>query len=77
MNMGRLPKVTADKVIRVLERAGFFLARQSGSHKIYKNKEGKRVTVPYHGRKTLHPKVLRSILRDADLTVEKFKEFLK
>jgi predicted RNA binding protein YcfA (HicA-like mRNA interferase family) len=75
--MERLPRVTASEVIRALERARFFLARQSGSHKIYKNKEGKRVTVPYHAGRTLHPKVLQSILRDADLTVEKFKELLK
>jgi len=29
----KLPRVTADEAIRSLERAGFFLARQSGSHK--------------------------------------------
>ncbi|HAF70300.1 MAG: hypothetical protein XD60_1509 [Acetothermia bacterium 64_32] len=75
--MERLPRVTADEVIKALQRAGFFFARQSGSHKIYKNKEGKRVTVPYHAGRTLHPKVLQSILRDADLTVEIFKELLE
>jgi len=75
--MEKLPRVTADEVIRALERAGFFLTRQSGSHKIYKNVEGKRVTIPYHAGKTLHPRVLQSILRDADLTVERFKELLK
>ena len=73
----KLPRVPASKVINVLERVGFVLARQSGSHKIYKNREGKRVTVPYHSGKTLHPKVLRSILRDADLTVERFKELMR
>ena len=73
----KLPRVTADKVIRVLERIGFFLARQSGSHKIYKNREGKRVTVPYHSGKTLHPKVLKSILRDANLSVEEFLKLLE
>jgi len=73
----KLPKVTAADAIRVLEKAGFSFKRQSGSHKIYKNKEGKRVTVPYHSGKILHPKVLASILRDANLTVEKFKELLK
>lgn len=75
--MEKLPRVTADEVIRVLEQVGFFLARQSGSHKIYKNAEGKRVIVPYHAGKTLHPKVLQSILRDVELTVKKFKELLK
>jgi len=74
---GKLPRVPADKVTKVLERVGFVLARQSGSHKIYKNREGKRVTVPYHPGKILHPKVLRSILADADLTVEKFKELMR
>jgi predicted RNA binding protein YcfA (HicA-like mRNA interferase family) len=73
----KLPRVTPAEAVRVLERVGFLLARQSGSHKIYKNKEGKRVTVPYHRGRTLHPKVLQSILRDANLTVEGFKELLK
>ncbi len=73
----RLPRVTADEVIKVLEHAGFSLVRQSGSHKIYRNKEGKRVTVPWHARKTLHPKLLQSILRDADLSLERFRELLR
>ncbi len=73
----KLPRVTAADVIRVLEQAGFYFSRQSGNHKIYKNKKGRRVTVPYHSGKILHPKVLASILRDSDLTVEKFKELLK
>jgi predicted RNA binding protein YcfA (HicA-like mRNA interferase family) len=42
--MEKLPRVTAAEAIKVLERAGFLLVRQSGSHKMYKNKEGKRVT---------------------------------
>jgi predicted RNA binding protein YcfA (HicA-like mRNA interferase family) len=75
--MEKLPRITAAEVIKVLERAGFLLVRQSGSHKIYKNNEGKRVTVPYHTGRTLHPKVLQSILRDANLTVKSFKDLLK
>ncbi|MCD6207301.1 MAG: type II toxin-antitoxin system HicA family toxin [Methanosarcinales archaeon] len=55
----------------------FILVRQSGSHKIYKSSEGRRVTVLYHSKKVLHPKVLRSILIDADLTVEQFKELMR
>lgn len=75
--MERLPRVTASEVIRVLKRAGLFLTRQSGSHKIFKSRDGKRVTVPFHRGKTIHLKVLSYILRDADLSVEKFKELLK
>ena len=72
----RLPRVTAAEVIRVLERAGFALARESGSHKIHKNAAGRRVTMPYHAGAILHPKVLRSILRDAELTVAQMEALL-
>ena len=68
--MAKLPRLTAREIIARLEKSGFSLARQSGSHMIYKNAAGKRVTVPFHASKVLHPKVLRSILRDAGLTPE-------
>jgi predicted RNA binding protein YcfA (HicA-like mRNA interferase family) len=69
--MPKLPRLTARQITAVLEKAGFSLARQSGSHMIYKNASGKRVTIPFHAAKILHPKVLKSILRDADISVEK------
>jgi predicted RNA binding protein YcfA (HicA-like mRNA interferase family) len=73
----KLPRVSAADAIRVLEKAGFYLVRQSGSHKIFKNAEGKRATIPFHSGKELHPKILKSILRDADLAVEEFLELMK
>ena len=74
--MPKLPRLTASQIVAVLEKAGFSLARQSGSHMIYKNPAGKRVTVPFHAAKILHPKVLRSILRDADLSLEALDNLL-
>lgn len=41
----KLPRITAADVVKFLEKIGFFLSRQSGSHKIYKNRDGKRTTV--------------------------------
>ena len=73
----KLPRLKPNEIIKVLEKLGFFLSRQSGSHKIFKNRKGKRVTVPYHSGKTLHPKVLKSILKDADITVEELKKLLR
>lgn len=72
----KLPRIAAKEVIRAVEKSGFFFVRQSGSHKIYKNKEGRRVTVPYHSGKILHPKLLKSILKDAGLTDEEFKKLI-
>ena len=72
----KLPRVTASEIIKVLEKCGFALTRQSGSHKIYKNAEGRRATVPFHSAKILHPKVLKSIMNEADLSIEDLKRYL-
>jgi predicted RNA binding protein YcfA (HicA-like mRNA interferase family) len=69
----RLPRVSAAQAAKALEKAGFHLARQSGSHRIYRSDAGLRVTLPYHGSRILHPKVLKSILEDAKLTIEEFR----
>lgn len=68
----KLPRVTSSQIIKALEKLGFSFSRQSGSHKIYKNDQGKRVTVPSHKGKILHPKVLKSILKDADASLDEF-----
>ena len=73
----RLPRLTAKEIIRVLEQRGFALIRPSGSHRIYKNPAGKRVTVPVHAGKTLHPKVLQSILRDIEMAPDELRRRLE
>lgn len=74
--MPRFPRLTAREIAAALEKAGFSLARQSGSHMIYKNSAGKRVTIPFHGSKILHPKLLKSILRDAGMNPEDLEKLL-
>ena len=59
-----------------LSRLGFRVSRQSGSHRIYIDDAGRRVTLPYHARKTLHPKIITSILRDAGINAEDLRELL-
>lgn len=47
---------------------------------IYHNPQGLRVTVPFHGPKILHPKVLKNIIDDIDdasLTISEFIALLK
>jgi predicted RNA binding protein YcfA (HicA-like mRNA interferase family) len=73
----KLPRVTANEMIKVVEKLGFHFSRQSGSHKIYKNDEGKRVTIAYHSGKILHPKIVKSILVDAGISVDEFKKMMK
>lgn len=63
----KLPRITSDKIIRILKKKGFVPVRQSGSHILFKNKEGTRITVPHHSGKILHPKLLKSIIEDAEI----------
>src|SRR5258708_24617438 len=49
-------------------KVGFALVRQSGSHKIFKNnKIQKRITVPYHKGKVLHPKIVQAAINDSGM----------
>ncbi|OGN06966.1 MAG: hypothetical protein A2750_02725 [Candidatus Yanofskybacteria bacterium RIFCSPHIGHO2_01_FULL_45_42] len=68
--MPRLPRLTAKRIISILEKRGFKFVRQSGSHKIFRNKKGKRTTVSVHDNKILHPKTLKSIMADAEINPE-------
>lgn len=74
--MAKFPRLTARDLIRILERQGFLLVRQSGSHMIYRNKQGIRATVPFHGAKIIHPKIVKRILDDLKLSEEELMKFL-
>jgi predicted RNA binding protein YcfA (HicA-like mRNA interferase family) len=75
--MSRIPRVTARQAEKVVRKLGFVLARQSGSHRIYKNAARLRVTISFHSGKILHPKIVQSIIDDARITPEEFERLLK
>jgi len=72
----KLPRITAREAENVITKIGYQPKRQSGSHRIYKNQEGKRVTLPIHPEKIIHPKIIKRILIENNLTIEKFKELM-
>jgi len=59
-----LPKqvtLTAREAERLLLKAGYGHVRSKGSHRIYM-KGNQRVVVPFHGKKILHPKIVKQVL---------------
>jgi predicted RNA binding protein YcfA (HicA-like mRNA interferase family) len=74
---GRLPAVKPREVLRALRRAGFFVHHTSGSHHVLKHpgKPHLRVTIPYHN-KDLKRRTLASIIEQAALTTDEFRELL-
>jgi len=68
-----LPSIICKQLVKVLERKGFILQRQSGSHAIYRNDEGRRTTVPIHSGKIIGKGLLSQIMKDTDITVDDLK----
>ena len=74
--MARLPRLTGKEVIAALQRVGFEVARVKGSHHFLGHSDGRVTVVPVHAGEIIGPGLLAKILRDCDLTREKFLEHL-
>jgi predicted RNA binding protein YcfA (HicA-like mRNA interferase family) len=73
--MPKLPILKPRQVIAALEKAGFRQVRQKGSHVQFK-RGNLLITVPNHPG-DLNPHVVKSILRQAQMSVEEFQALLK
>ena len=71
--MPKLPVVSGADAIKKLERLGYAVTRQKGSHvRLHHPTDSnkKPLTVPIHAE--LKPGLLNQILKDADISREKF-----
>lgn len=69
--MSKLPRISGQECVKALEKAGFYVARQRGSHIILRRDEPfGRVSVPNH--KELDTGTLKGIIREAGLSVDEF-----
>ncbi len=60
--MPKLSRLTAQEAEALLLKAGYELIRGSESHRIY-FKEGRRIVIPFHAGRTLHPKIVKQVLK--------------
>ena len=73
--MSKLPVITARECIRALEKIGFYITRQKGSHiMMRRDVPPARTIIPNH--KTLKKGTLKQIIDDAGLTVDEFLDLL-
>lgn len=71
-----LPVLKAKQIVVALEKAGFEVRRQTGSHVImYKSGIRRLISIPQHPG-DLPKGTLRAIIRQTGLTVEEFLGFL-
>ena len=67
----KLPKISGKQCVKTLERAGFTMIRQKGSH-IIMRKENPfyQLVIPDH--KELDTGTLRAIIRQSGMSIEEF-----
>jgi predicted RNA binding protein YcfA (HicA-like mRNA interferase family) len=71
--LARLPKLTGKEVAKVVEKVGFVYSHTTGSHMVYKHKDGRRTTIPHHAGEEIGPGLLNKIIKkDLGLTREEF-----
>ncbi|MGH9788274.1 MAG: type II toxin-antitoxin system HicA family toxin [Candidatus Acidiferrales bacterium] len=74
--MTKLPVISGRECVKALQRAGFVVKRQESSHIILRRESPfAQVVVPDH--RELDRGTLRSILRQAGITVEQFGGLLR
>lgn len=74
----RGPRVTGKDLEKAIMQAGWYLHHARGSHFYYRhpNRPGKQITLPIHAGEGIPQKTLKSILEQAQLTLDEFEEFL-
>lgn len=72
----RLPVVSGDDAVRAFRRVGYEISHQTGSHMILRRTSPphRHLSVPRH--KELSKGLLRSLVREAGLTIEEFRALL-
>jgi predicted RNA binding protein YcfA (HicA-like mRNA interferase family) len=64
---------TMEKLITLL---GFKKIHQKGNHAFYKHNDGRTTTLPSHRGAKLAPPLLKEILREIQISIDQFDDFL-
>ena len=76
--MAKLLRLTGKELAKIVEKFGFVYSHTTGSHMVYKHKDGRRTTIPYHASEEIGPGLLNKIIkRDLGITREEFMKYLK
>jgi predicted RNA binding protein YcfA (HicA-like mRNA interferase family) len=71
----KLPRISGRECVKALEKAGFYIKRQEGSHIILRRDDPfAQLVVPDH--KELDRGTLRAIIRQAGLSVDAFADLM-
>jgi len=75
--MTRLPIVKFKTMEKILINLGFEIIRRKGAHVFYRHPDGRTTTLSNHPGRDLSRPLIREILREIEITPEKFIQELK
>lgn len=71
----KLPVLSAKQVLAALKRLGFIEVHRKGSHVKMKHADGRIIVFPFHDEVDRY--TLKGALRDADVNIEEFLDFIR
>ena len=74
--MTRMPRLTGERLVQSLQRAGFEVARRKGSHVMLKHPDGRGTVVPVHASETVGVGLMSKIQNDMGVDRETFIRIL-
>ena len=74
--MSKVPVIDAATFEKLLFLLGFKAVRQKGSHVFYRHSDGRYTTLPHHKGNDLGRPLIRTILKEINLSPEQFSELL-
>jgi predicted RNA binding protein YcfA (HicA-like mRNA interferase family) len=75
--MAKLPVISGREAVKAFERDGWRVVRRAKSRHIIMKKEDMVTTLSIPEHKVLDRGLLRSLIRDAYISIQKFNELLK
>lgn len=70
--MSRWPSVSVKELVLALERKGWRIKRQTGSHRVFRHDELPDVVVAFHDKEEIGPSMLARIAKKTNLRPEDF-----
>jgi predicted RNA binding protein YcfA (HicA-like mRNA interferase family) len=71
----KYPELPPDRIVAALQRLGFYVRRQRGSHVVMRRDQPFAQTIVPHHR-TMKPTILAEILRQANISLDDFLKLL-
>lgn len=72
--MPKLIPISGRKICKIVEKLGFEKIHQTGSHVRYFHPDGRKTVVPVHGDEELGKGLLNEILKQIELSREKYDQ---